>query len=183
MPKKAVEVDQKLSRLQNFVPDAAKPLIAAHNELTTQDVPDPGQVLKNIQLSLRFLGNTTAQFSQEWRSKALAYLNPDLKSLAKDKEFPTPPFLFGPGFEKKANERSETVEFLRKAASSWKNGNGKPRYFWSSHSQWGTGRGSGYFNCYSRGQYKYSQKNASEAREGRSDSHNNEVQPKHASKK
>ena len=45
-------------------------------------------------------------------------LNPDLKSMAKDEDFSqAPPFLFGPGFEKKAKERTEALEYLQNAAA------------------------------------------------------------------
>ena len=44
-------------------------------------------------------------------SKALSRLNPDLKSLVEDEDFSqVAPYLFGPGFEKKAKERSKAVE-------------------------------------------------------------------------
>ena len=58
-------------------------------------------------------------FSHKRRAKALAKLNPDLKCMAEDEDFTqAPPFLFGAGFEKKAKERTEALECLRKASNS-----------------------------------------------------------------
>ena len=55
-----------------------------------------------IQQALMFLGNASAHFNLERRSKALSRLNPDLKSLVEYEEFlQMAPYLFGPGFKKK----------------------------------------------------------------------------------
>ena len=113
LPKDAVELDRKLSRLQNFVLDAAGSLVAAMEELTVLDKPDPEVVLSAIQQALMFVGNASAHLNLERRSKALSHLNLDLKSLVEDEEFsPAASYLFGPGFEKKAKERLEAVECL-----------------------------------------------------------------------
>ena len=72
-PKEALETDQKLSQLQNFVLDAVGPLIAAYNELTSRDNLDPNQILLAVQQGLCFLKNTAAHFSKERRSRALAH--------------------------------------------------------------------------------------------------------------
>ena len=110
LPKDAIEFDRKLSCLQNFVLDAAGPLVEAMEELTVPERPDPEVVLWAIQQALVFIGNVLAHFTLKRRSKALSRLNPDLKSLVKDEDFSqAAPFLFGPGFEKKAKERSEAV--------------------------------------------------------------------------
>ena len=46
-------------------------------------------------------------------------MNPDLKSLVEDEDFSqAAPYLFGPGFGRKAKERSEAVECSRKASST-----------------------------------------------------------------
>ena len=114
-------MDRKLSRLQNFVLDATGPLAAAYDELVGENeaYPDPDRIQQAIQLSLRILGNASAQISQERRTKALSRLNPDLKSLVEDEDFSNAaPNLFGAGFEKKAKERSKAVTCLRKASSS-----------------------------------------------------------------
>ena len=130
LPRDTLETDRKLSRLQNFLLDEVGPLAAAHDHLVSTDDPDPDRVQQAIQLALRILGNASAQFSQERRSKALARLNPDLKSLVEDEDFSKlAPFLFGPGFEKKAKERSEAVTCLRKAAYAPKKGVGPSKKF------------------------------------------------------
>ena len=99
--------------------DAAGPLVAAMEELTVLEKPDPEVVLSAIQQPLMFLGNVSAHFNLERRSKALSRLNPDLKSLVEDEDFSqAAPYLFGPGFERKAKERSEVVECLPKASST-----------------------------------------------------------------
>ena len=159
--KEAVEADRKLSRLQNFTLDAVAPLVAALEELMEKEEPDPAAVTSAIQLGLRFLGNASAQFSVERRGKALTRLNPDLKSMAEDKDFsPAPPFLFGLGFEKKAKERSEALECLQKAvakpnthgqasSSSYHGSAPRKRFFRGAHShgrfQGRSGSGNNYY--------------------------------------
>ena len=114
--KEALEADRKLSRLQNFTLDAAGPLVAALEEFEKEDA-NAETIAAAIQQSLLLLGNASTQFSVERRAKALAKLNPDLKSMADDKDFSqAPPYLFGPGFEKKAKERTEALECLRKVS-------------------------------------------------------------------
>ena len=146
LPREALEVDRKLSRLQNFVLDATGPLAAAYDELVGENeaYPDPDRIQQAIQLSLRILGNASAQISQERRTKALSRLNPDLKSLVEDEDFSnTAPNLFGAGFEKKAKERSEAVTCLRKASSSDLKKMGEHnsrRFFQGSHPLWRGGR-------------------------------------------
>ena len=131
--KEAVEANRKLSRLQNFTLDAAAPLVAALEELTERDELDPSTVSAAIQLSLRFLGNASAQFSVERCTRALPKFNPDLKSMAEEEDFSQAvPYLFGPGFEKKAKERTEALECLRKVA--------KPSINYSSASSQGPSR-------------------------------------------
>ena len=74
-------------------------------------------------MALRILENTSAQFAQERRTRALGRLNPDLKSLIEDEVFSKAgPLLFGTGFEKKAKERSEAVKCLRRATLAPKKG-------------------------------------------------------------
>ena len=97
LPKDALEADRKLSRLQNFVLDAAGPLIDAYDNIVGEN-PDRDRVLQAIQVSLRIIGNTSAHFSQERRVKAIGRLNSDLKSLVEDEDFSkAAPFLFGSG--------------------------------------------------------------------------------------
>ena len=158
LPRDALEADRKLSRLQNFLLDAVGPLASAYNHMTSHENPDPELVQQCIQLALRIMGNTSAQFSQERRSKALARLNPDLKSLVEDEDFSkAAPFLFGSGFEKKAKERSEAVSCLRKAASAPKKEEGSSKkFFQGARSQWRGGRGSGSYNH--RSDYRFHQK-------------------------
>ena len=114
--KEALEADRKLSRFQNFTLDAAGPLVAALEEFEKEDA-NAETVAAAIQQSLLLLGNASTQFSVERRAKALAKLNPDFKSMAGDEDFSqAPPYLFGPGFEKKAKERTEALECLRKVS-------------------------------------------------------------------
>ena len=57
------------------------------------------------------------------------------------------PFLFGSGFAKKAKERAEEVEYLRKASTiTRKTGNyaAKKRFFRGDHSQGDSGHGGGF---------------------------------------
>ena len=150
LPKEALEADRKLSRFQNFVLDATGPLVAALEELSNSDAPDPSLVTAAVQQSLMFLGNTAAHLSQERRTKALARLNPDLKSLVDDEDFSkAAPFLFGSGFEKKAKERAEALECLRKASNPSTQKSGQPprkQFFRGSRSQQTGGSGSGYYH-------------------------------------
>ena len=62
LPKDAVELYRKLSHLQNFVFDAAGPLVAATEELTVLEKPDLEVALSTIQQALMFLGNASALF-------------------------------------------------------------------------------------------------------------------------
>ena len=87
LQKDVVELDRKLSHLQNFVLDAAAPLVAVMEELTVFEKPDPEVVLSAIQQLLMFLGNASTHFNLEQRSKALSWLNPDLKLLVDDEDF------------------------------------------------------------------------------------------------
>ena len=78
-----------------------------------EEDPDPDRIHQAIQLSLCILDNTSAQFSQEHRRKALSRLYPDLKSLVEEEDFTeSAPYLFGPSFEKKAKEMTEAVKCL-----------------------------------------------------------------------
>ena len=168
LPKEAIEADRKLSRLQNFVLDAAGPLAAAHEELVNVEEPDLDLVQQAVELALRILGNTSAQFSQERRLKAIGRLNSDLKSLVEDEDFSKSGLLlFGAGFEKKAKERSEAVKCLRKATFASKKGesfsssSSSRKFFRGSRSQWrgsGSGRGSGSYNNYRSQQDQYKKK-------------------------
>ena len=150
LPKEAIEADRKLSKLQNFVLDAAGPLAAAYEELVTKEEPDPDLIQQAVQLALRILGNTSTHFAQERRTRALGRLNPDLKSLVEDEDFSKAgPLLFGAGFEKKAKERSEAVKCLRRATLAPKKGESSSsssrKFFRGARSQWrgSGGRGSG----------------------------------------
>ena len=53
LPKEAIEVDRKLSKLQNFVLDAAGPLAAANEELVTKKEPDPDLIQQAVPSSWR----------------------------------------------------------------------------------------------------------------------------------
>ena len=108
LPKDALEADRKLSRLQNFVLDAAGPLAAAYDALMSEEEPDPDKIVQHIRLSLQILRNTSTQFSHERRVKAISWLNPDLRLLVEDEDFlGAAPFLFSSSFEKKANQSGE----------------------------------------------------------------------------
>ena len=111
LPKKAIDTDKKLSRLQNLALDATGPLVHALEELSMKDTPDADVVLQGIQEALVLLGNASCRISGEQRSRALTKLNPDLKSLAEEEDYSdAQPFLFGKGFEQKAKERAEASE-------------------------------------------------------------------------
>lgn len=161
LPKDASDLDKKLSRLQNFLLDAVGPLVFTMEDLVTKDNPDPEKTLVAIQASLRILGNASAQFSQERRTKALSKLNPDLKTLVDDEDFSdAAPYLFSSGFAKKAKERAEEVECLRKASlEARKTGHyaAKKRFFHGDYSRGDFGQGSGYNNWSSN--YSYNHRN------------------------
>ena len=128
LPRDTLEEDETLSRLQNFLLDAVGPLVAKHDDLVFLN--DADHIQQAIQLALAILGNASAQFSQEQRSKALARLNPYLKSLVEDEDISkSPPLLFGPGFKKKAKERCEAITCLRRAANALKKGVGHLKRF------------------------------------------------------
>ena len=77
--------------------------MTAVEELTLLDKLYPDVLVAVIQQALMFLGNTSTHFNLKRRSKALSQLNPDLKSLVKDKDFSqVTPYLFGPFIERKA---------------------------------------------------------------------------------
>ena len=92
---------RKLSKLQNFVLDAAGPLAAAYEELVTKEEPDPDLIQQAVQLALRILGNTSTHFAQERRTRALGRLNPDLKSLVEDEDFSKA----GPSYSERGSKR------------------------------------------------------------------------------
>ena len=90
--KEALDADHKLSRLQNFVLDVAGLLMTAFDKLVTEEYPDVDRVQQAVQLALRILGNTSGQFSQERRVKAIiSRLNPDLKSFVEKEDFSKSP--------------------------------------------------------------------------------------------
>lgn len=68
--KDALDAEKKLSRLQNFTPDAAL------EELTSKEQPNDAVIVSAMQQSLMVLGNASAQFSKERRTRALNKLNP-----------------------------------------------------------------------------------------------------------
>ena len=93
--------------------DAVGLLVSEYKELIMKEDPDPDWIQQAIQLSLRILGNTSAQFSQKRRRKALLCLNPHLKSLVEEEDFSkSAPYLIGPSFEKKAKEMTKAVKCL-----------------------------------------------------------------------
>ena len=152
--KETMEADKKLARLQNFTLDAAGPMAVALEELTSKDEPNGELVISAIQQSLMLIGNASAHFSKERRTKALEKLNPDLKSLAEEEDFSqAQPFLFGKGFEKTAKERAEALECLRKATTKDKKISfpSKTRPFRDTHPQRNGGYGGG---GYQRNQYQ-----------------------------
>lgn len=62
LPREALEVDRKLSRLQNFVLNATEPLAAAYDELVGENEElNLDRIQQAIQLALRILGNAPAQ--------------------------------------------------------------------------------------------------------------------------
>lgn len=123
------------------------PLVAALEELTERNQPDPSTVSAAIQLSLHFLGNAFAQFSVERRTRALAKL---IKSMAEEEDFSqAAPYLFEPGFEK-AKERTEALECLRKVtkpstnySSAFSQGPSRKKFFRSTCCNRNGGGGSG----------------------------------------
>ena len=107
--KETMDADKKLARLQNFTLDAAGPLVVALEEVTTKDEPNSELIVAALQQSLMLVGNASAHGAGEVESRP--------KSLAEDEDFSqTQPLLFGKGFEKKAKERAEALECLRKAS-------------------------------------------------------------------
>lgn len=126
--------------------DVAGPLTVAYEELVTEDQPDADRVQQAVQLALHILGNTSSQFSQERRVRAISHLNPDLKSFVEEEDFSkTIPLLFRAGFERKAMERSKVVKCLRKATHAPKKRESSSRkFFRGASSQWrGSGSGHG----------------------------------------
>ena len=118
-----MEADWKLLRLQNLALDAAGLLIAAYEELVSGEDSDPDKILPAIQVSLHILGNTSAQFSQERRTKALSRLSPDLNSLVEDKDFSKAvPLLFSLGFLSLPLRRGNTpvVSSFERPRSHWR---------------------------------------------------------------
>ena len=73
--KDGVNVDRRLSRLQNFMTDATGSLVYALEQLTSNEEVHSDV----IQQALQFLGNASIHMSVERRTKALARLNPGLK--------------------------------------------------------------------------------------------------------
>ena len=95
LQKEALDVDKKLSRLQNFSLDIADPLVYALEELSTKESPSCDTVTMAIQEALVLLGNASCHMSVERRAKALAKLNPNLKSMAEEEDYSkAQPFLF-----------------------------------------------------------------------------------------
>ena len=158
--KDSIDADRRLSRLQNFTLDAAGPMVAALEELTTKDKPNVEVVTSAIQHSLLLIGNASAQFSKERRTRALGKLNPDLKTLAEDEDFSeSQPYLFGRGFEKKAKQRTEALECLRRATSKEQRSSGSSsfrtkRFFQGNRPQQNGGNGGGNYNRQQNYQYQ-----------------------------
>ena len=86
LKKEAMDKDSQWLRLQNFMLDATKPLVAAFEELSAEQ-PDGDHVSAAVQQALLFLGNASAHFNQLRRAKIVKKLNPDVESLAKDADF------------------------------------------------------------------------------------------------
>jgi len=135
LKKEAVDEDSQWSRLQNFMLDATKPLVAAFEELSAEQ-PDGDRVSAAVQQALLFLGNASAHFNQLRRGKILKKLNPDVQSLAKDADFSqAAPYLFGEGIEEKVKNRVDAVRMLKRSSASCDYGN--KQFFRRSSSQGG----------------------------------------------
>lgn len=151
--KEALDVDRKLSKMQNFLLDASGPLVYALEELNTGENPSVESISLAVQhaLVLLHVGNASCHVSVERRSKALTKLNPDLKSMAEEDFSKAQPFLFGKGFELKAKERAEALQCLRKASSTTHSGQQK-KFFRKdcSHQYGGSGSGNGYRQALTR---------------------------------
>ena len=74
LPKEALEVDKKLSWLQNFVLDTAATLLTAYDDLTSDKdkALDADRLQQAIQLKLRILGMLQHKFPSIARQRPFA---------------------------------------------------------------------------------------------------------------
>ena len=110
---KAIEKD--LSHISTCTLDAARPLLdliegVNSGEFTLEDVK-----IKAVD-TLRLLGNTVAHTSTIRRKCILKVCNPDIVSLADNRELfnDAAPSLFGKGFETKMEDRAEALKVLHR---------------------------------------------------------------------
>ena len=114
---KAIEKD--LSHISTCTLDAVRPLLdliegVNSGEFTPEDVK-----IKAVD-TLRLLGNAVAHTSTIRRKRILKVCNPDIVSLADNRELfeDAAPSLFGKGFETKMKDRAEALKVLHKGQST-----------------------------------------------------------------
>ena len=112
-------VDKDLLHVTACTLDVARPLLDL-----IEGVNSGSLTLENIKDrafdALTLLGNSVAQTSAIRRRRVMKVCNPDIVSLADNKELfaNAPPMLFGEGFEVKMKDRAEALKVLHKGQST-----------------------------------------------------------------
>ena len=127
----AKSVEKDLLHVTACTLDVARPLIDIIEGVNSGWL-SPADAKDRAIDALTLLGNTIAHTSQIRRKWVLKVCNPDITSLAENKDLFTkaPPMLFGKGFENKMQDRAEALKVLHKgqATSSGHQSSRKP-YF------------------------------------------------------
>ena len=126
----AKTVERDLLHIQACTLDAARPLVDLIEGMERNQFT-PEEVKSRAIDTLKLLGNSIAHTSQIRRKRVLKICNPDISSLAENKELfaKAPPMLFGEGFENKIKDRAEALKVLHKGQSSAPQGPNKKSFF------------------------------------------------------
>lgn len=112
-------IDTELARAQAFVLDPVGPLSYMLGKLESDQGISFDELGKAIRESITLLGNASSQISKTRRKRVLKTLNPKMQDMADEQELfnSSAPQLFGPGFETKMKERSDSMKILEKSST------------------------------------------------------------------
>ena len=115
LPKPAKDADRNLTRIQTLVLDAAAPLLNTLEAARSGSFTSEGTA-ESAQLTLKLLGNASANISTKRHCKATTHLNPELGTLIEDEDnfHEAAPFLFGKAFDQQAKDHIEAVKSFKK---------------------------------------------------------------------
>ncbi len=128
----AKSVESDLLHITTCTLDVIRPLVGIIEGVNSGELT-PADLQERAVDALSLLGNAVAHTSQIRRRRIIKVCNPDISSLAENKELYTksPLMLFGEGFELKVKERAETLKVLHKNKPTFPQGGQSrpPQYF------------------------------------------------------